>query len=65
MDRYARLYGGGKLTLARAAREVGASPWEMMSHARSKKTPAQYDPEYLAQDLKTIRRGNGEKPSGA
>ena len=37
MDRCARLYGEGKLTLARAAREAGASPWEMMSHARSNK----------------------------
>ena len=65
MDHYARLYGDGKLTLARAAREAGVSLWEMMSHARSKKTPAQYDMEDLAQDLKAIRRRDGEKPAGA
>lgn len=63
MDRCARLYGEGKLTLARAAREAGASPWEMMSHARPKKTPAQYDVEDRAQDLKATRRARG--PAGA
>ncbi len=54
LEHYARQYGEGKVTLARAARDAGVSLWEMMDHARSRKVPAQYEPEDLQQDLKTI-----------
>lgn len=51
-----RLYGEGKLTLARAARDAGVSLWEMMDYARARKVPAQYDLEDLKRDLGTVRR---------
>ena len=54
LEHYARLYGDGKLTLARAARDAGVSLWEMLDHARTKKISAQYDLEDLRQDLGTI-----------
>ena len=53
LDHYSRLYGGGKLTLARAAREAGVSLWEMMDYVKTKIT-AQYDLEDLQRDLKTV-----------
>ena len=54
LEHYVRLYGDGKLTLARAAREAGVSMWEMMDYARSRKVSAQYDLEDLERDLETI-----------
>ena len=54
LEHYARLYGDGKLTLARAARDAGVSLWEMMDYARTRKVPAQYDLEELQRDLGTI-----------
>lgn len=54
LEHYARQYGDGKLTLARAARETGVSLWEMMEYARARKVVAQYDLEDLRQDLETI-----------
>ncbi len=54
LKHYARQYGEGKVTLARAARDAGVSLWEMMDYARSRKVPAQYELEDLQQDLKTI-----------
>jgi predicted HTH domain antitoxin len=59
LDHYARLYGGGKMTLARAARDADVSLWEMMDYVRSRKVPAQYDLEDLERDLKTIYAGVG------
>ena len=56
LEHYVRLYGDGKLTLARAARDVGVSVWEMMDYARARKVPAQYDLEDLERDLATIHR---------
>ena len=56
LEHYVRLYGDGKLTLARAARDAGVSLWEMMDYVRARKVPAQYDPEDLTRDLGTIRR---------
>ena len=56
LEHYVRLYGDGKLTLARAARDAGVSLWEMMDYARARKVPAQYDLEDLKRDLVTIRR---------
>ena len=54
LEHYVRLYGDGKLTLARAARDAGVSLWEMMDYARSRKVSAQYDLEELQRDLGTI-----------
>jgi predicted HTH domain antitoxin len=56
LDHYSRLYGDGKLTLARAAQEAEVSLWEMMDYVRKKKITAQYDLEDLARDLKGILR---------
>ena len=56
LEHYARLYGDGKATLARAARDAGVSLWEMMDYARARKTPVQYDLEDLKQDLQTIHQ---------
>jgi predicted HTH domain antitoxin len=53
-EHYARLYGEGKMTLARAAREAGVSLWEMMAYVRQKKITAQYDLEELRKDIQTI-----------
>ena len=52
-----RLYGEGKVSLARAARDAGVSLWEMMDFARSRKVPAQYELEDLRRDLETISGG--------
>ena len=57
IEHYVRLYGDGKLTLARAARDAGVSLWEMMDYARARKVPAQYDLGELQRDLGTIRGG--------
>ncbi|HEY2971519.1 MAG TPA: UPF0175 family protein [Pyrinomonadaceae bacterium] len=57
LDHYARLYGDGKLTLARAAREAGVSLWEMMDYTRTKKIAAQYDLEDFQRDLKIVYAG--------
>ncbi len=56
LEHYVRLYGDGKLTLARAARDAGVSLWEMMDYARARKVSAQYDLEDLKRDLGAIRR---------
>ncbi len=56
LEHYARLYGDGKLTLARAARDAGVSLWEMMEYARARKVPVQYDLEDLNRDLGTIQK---------
>ena len=56
LEHYVRLYGAGKLTLARAARDAGVSLWEMMDYARARQVPAQYDLQDLKRDLGTVRR---------
>ena len=56
LEHYARLYGDGKATLARAARDAGVSLWEMMDYARARKTPVQYDLEDLDRELQTIHQ---------
>jgi predicted HTH domain antitoxin len=57
LDHYARLYGSGKLTLARAAREAQVSLWEMMDYVKTKKITAQYELEDFQHDLKIILAG--------
>ena len=59
LEHYVRLYGDGKLTLARAARDAGVSMWEMMDYARARKVPAQYDLEDLERDLGIIHGSLG------
>ena len=54
LEHYARLYGDGKTTLARAARDAGVFLREMLDYARARKISAQYDLEDLRQDLGTI-----------
>lgn len=53
---WAKQYGEGKASLARAAREAGVSLWEMMDYLRQKKIPAQYDMEEWQKDLATVYR---------
>ena len=57
LDHYSRLYGNGKLTLARAAREAEVSLWEMMDYVKTKKITAQYELDDLQRDLKTVAAG--------
>ena len=57
LDHYSRLYGRGKLTLARAASEAGVSLWEMMDYVKNNKITAQYGLEDLQRDLKTVTIG--------
>jgi len=54
LEHYARQYGDGKFTMARAARDAGVSLWEMMEYVRGRKVAVQYDLEDLRQDLDTI-----------
>jgi predicted HTH domain antitoxin len=60
LEHYARQYGDGRITLARAARQagvsllVGVSLWEIMDYAQARKIPAQYDLEDLKRDLKGL-----------
>ena len=61
LEHYVRLYGDGKMTLARAARDAGVSLWEMMEYARARKVSAQYDLEDLQRDLRTISEDAGAK----
>ncbi len=55
LEHYVRLYGDGKLTLARAAQETGVSLWEMIDYARARKVTTQYDIDDLLHDVETIR----------
>ena len=47
LDHYSRLYGNGKLTLARAARGAGVSLWEMMDYVKAKKITAKRAAHHL------------------
>ena len=59
LDHYSRLYGSGKVTLARATHEARVSLWEMMDYAKTRKISAQYDLEDFRRDLKTVAAGEG------
>ena len=61
LERCARQYGEGKVTLARAAREGGVSLWEMMDCVRARKVPAQYEVEDLKRDLERISAVSGSR----
>jgi predicted HTH domain antitoxin len=56
---YADLYGRGKITLARAARDAGVSLWEIMDYVRGAKIATQYDLDDLRKDLKGIYARTG------
>lgn len=47
----AKLYGGGRITLERAALEADVSVREMMEYIREKKVPGQYELKDLEQDM--------------
>ena len=55
LEHYARAYGSGQLTLARAAKESGVSLWEMTAYLYANKISAQYDLDDLNQDLVRIQ----------
>ena len=55
---YARQYGEGKMTVARAAREAGLSLWEMTDCVRQKRIAAQYDLEDFKKDAKAVLGGS-------
>lgn len=54
MEYYARQYAGGRMGVAKAAREAGVSIWEMMDYLRQKKIPSQYDMDDFEHDLEVI-----------
>jgi predicted HTH domain antitoxin len=54
VEHHARLYGDGKVTLAKAARGAGVSIWEMMDYVRNRKITAQYDMDDLEHDMKSV-----------
>ena len=54
LEHYAKLYGTGKITLGRAAREADVSIWAMMDYVRRYKVTAQYDLDDLQRDVETI-----------
>ena len=57
LEHYARQYGDGRVSLARAAKEAGVSLWEMMDYASTRKLAAQYDRADFARDLKVLSAG--------
>jgi predicted HTH domain antitoxin len=60
---YARQYGDGCMTLARAARDAGVSLWEMMSYVRQRRIAAQYDLDDLRNDMETVLQRTGSNPA--
>ena len=58
-EHFARQYGDGKMTLARAAQEAGVSLWEMIDYVRQRKIAAQYDLEDFRKDVGTVLGENG------
>ncbi|MBI4287517.1 MAG: UPF0175 family protein [Chloroflexi bacterium] len=60
VEYFARQYGNGKLSLAKAAEESGVSLWEMVDYARQKKIASQYDLEEWRKDVQTVLRRVGK-----
>jgi predicted HTH domain antitoxin len=56
---YARQYGEGRMTLARAAKDANVSLWEMMSYVRQRKIAVQYDADDLRKDMATALQRSG------
>ncbi len=61
-EHYARQYGDGKLTLARAASEASVSLWEMMDYLHRHKVSAQYDLGDLEHDMAAVEAKVSKKP---
>ena len=64
---YARQYGDGCMTLARAAGDANVSLWEMMDYVRRRKIAVQYDLDDLRKDMATAlqrARSNPDSVSG-
>ena len=59
LEHYIRLYGDGKLTLARAARDAGVSLWEMMELCPYQKGSCPIRPRRVP-----TRLGNDPRKSG-
>ncbi len=55
-EHFAREYGDGHMTLARAARDANISLWEMMDYVRQRKIAVQYDLDDLRKDMVTAGR---------
>jgi len=55
----ARLYSEGRMTLERAAMEVGVSVREMMEYLKQERIPAQYDLDDLEEDMENFYRRTG------
>jgi len=55
-EHYAREYGDGHMTMARAARGANVSVWEMMDYVRQRKIAGQYDLDDLRKDMATAGR---------
>jgi len=61
LEHYARRYGQGQLTLARAAEAAGVTLWEMTAYVQSNKIAAQYDADDLRSDLLRVKARLGKK----
>ena len=62
-EHFARQYGEGRMTLARAAKEADTSLWEMMDYVRQHKIAAQYDLEDFEKDVQTVLIGTSAAPA--
>ena len=60
---YARQYGDGRMTLARAAGDANVSLWEMMNYVRQRKIAVQYDLDDLRKDMATALQRASSTPA--
>src|ERR1035437_1035772 len=60
---YARQYGDGCMTLARAAGDANVSLWEMMNYVRQRKIAVQYDLDDLRKDMATALQRVSSNPT--
>ena len=58
LEYYAKRYGQGTMSMARAARQSGVSLWEFQQYVRDQRIPAQYDRDEFEHDLKTLLEGH-------
>lgn len=61
LEHFARAYGNGQVTLARAAESAGVSLWEMVSFVQTRKIPSQYDTSDLHADFAGIALRRSKK----
>lgn len=62
IEHYAKEYGDGCMTLARAARDANVSLWQMMSYVRQRRIAAQYDLDDLRKDTATVLQRASSTP---